>query len=154
MTATYQKILVTLDGSTFAAQALPHAQAIAELSGAQLILFQVAHDVANFVEVMDDALDTGLRQQRLIDQATEHLQELIDEFKLHKINVEAQVEVGDPAETIIHYAEQNQIELIVMSTHGRSGLARWVYGSVADKVLRAAHCPVLLVRAALVEGAL
>jgi nucleotide-binding universal stress UspA family protein len=53
---------------------------------------------------------------------------------------------GPVAEAIVDFAKVNHIDLIVMSTHGRSGLSRWVYGSVAEKVLRGAHCPTLIVR--------
>jgi nucleotide-binding universal stress UspA family protein len=53
---------------------------------------------------------------------------------------------GPVAETIIDYAREQGVELIVMSSHGRSGLSRWVYGSVADKVLRGADCPTLIIR--------
>ena len=57
-----------------------------------------------------------------------------------------EVLTGPAAETIIDYARATSIDLIVMSTHGRSGLSRWVYGSVTDKVLRGADCPTLIVR--------
>jgi nucleotide-binding universal stress UspA family protein len=55
--------------------------------------------------------------------------------------------MGRVAETIIDYANRHSVDLIIMATHGRSGLSRWAYGSVADKVLRGADVPVLLVRA-------
>jgi nucleotide-binding universal stress UspA family protein len=67
---------------------------------------------------------------------------------IHKV-----VEIGPAAETIIDYAHEHPVDLIVMSTHGRSGLQRWVYGSVADKVLRAAGIPVLLIRAQVSQAA-
>ena len=57
------------------------------------------------------------------------------------------VHFGTLADEILTYAAENKIEVIAMCTHGRSGLARWAYGSVADRVLRASSCPVLLVRA-------
>jgi nucleotide-binding universal stress UspA family protein len=60
--------------------------------------------------------------------------------------VEVRALVGDPDKTICDTVAQENIDLIVMSTHGRSGLNRWVYGSVANKVLRGASCPLLLVR--------
>jgi nucleotide-binding universal stress UspA family protein len=63
------------------------------------------------------------------------------------VEIETIVEVGDDAAAILDYAHKQPIDLIVMATHGRSGLSRWVYGSVADKVLRGAEVPVLLVRA-------
>ncbi len=56
------------------------------------------------------------------------------------------VRAGPVADTIVDYAREKQADLIVMSTHGRTGLSRWVYGSVTERVLRAAHCPTLVVR--------
>jgi nucleotide-binding universal stress UspA family protein len=64
-----------------------------------------------------------------------------------KVEIETIVEVGGDAAAIIDYAHEHPVDLIVMATHGRSGLSRWVYGSVADKVLRGAEVPGLLVRA-------
>ena len=60
--------------------------------------------------------------------------------------IAADVLAGPAAETIVDDAREQGMDLIVMSTHGRSGLSRWVYGSAADKVLRGAHCPTLIVR--------
>jgi nucleotide-binding universal stress UspA family protein len=57
-----------------------------------------------------------------------------------------EVVTGDPADKIVEYAEDEKVSLIAMSTHGRTGLARWVLGSVADKVLHGARMPILLVR--------
>lgn len=149
MTTQYKKILVTLDGSTFAMQALPHAETLATLFGAELILFQAVPDASTVGEILDSSkniVHIDDRQMNFVDEATQALEELVNEFNLHDIKTTAVVIVGSPAETIIDYAEENDIDLIVMTTHGRSGLARWVYGSIADKVLRGAHCPVFLVR--------
>lgn len=149
MSVEYKKIMVTLDGSTLAAQALPHALALVELHQAELILFRVVQE-AHFVEefVTEGKIQVDQRQEHWLNEATTALGELTAELKLHQLKVTPVVEVGLPAETIIDYARQHEVSLIVMSTHGRTGLARWVYGSVADKVLRGAPCPVLLVRAA------
>jgi nucleotide-binding universal stress UspA family protein len=65
-----------------------------------------------------------------------------------KIQVSTRIIVSEAvADAILDFADQQQVDLIAMSTHGRSGLGRWVYGSVADKVLQGATCPVLLIRA-------
>jgi nucleotide-binding universal stress UspA family protein len=68
--------------------------------------------------------------------------------RLSKAGLKARVEVlfGRPAEKIIKYAAKEKVDLIAMSTHGRSGFSRWVFGSVAEKVLRAAALPILLIR--------
>ena len=152
MTTQYKKIMVTLDGSTLAAQALSHAQTLAELFKSELILFRAAPRASNLAEVLEDnrsVLHLDDRQEQLVDEANRYLTALIDDLELHQIKTRVVVEVGLPAETIIDYAAGNEIDLIVMSTHGRTGLSRWVYGSVADKVLRGAPCPVFLVRASL-----
>jgi nucleotide-binding universal stress UspA family protein len=148
MAVTYEKIMVTLDGSTLAAQALPHALALADMHQAELILFRVVQESHFLVEyVQEGALDPEKRQEYWLDEATQALNEIAADLKLRQHKVTPVVEVGLPAETIVDYASKNGVSLIVMSTHGRSGVARWVYGSIADKVLRAAPCPVLLVRA-------
>ncbi len=65
--------------------------------------------------------------------------------------VRSEVQTGSPAERIIDYARENDIDLIALSTHGRLGIGRWVFGSIADKVAHASHKPVLLIRAEEVE---
>lgn len=152
MSLPYGKIMVTLDGSAFAAQALPHAQALAERFDADLLLFQVvpaleqsrmeflALDLAGVHETSERV------RERALEQALNSLQAQADPLRAQGIRVQPVVVEGAPAETIIDYASENNVDLIVMSTHGRSGVERWVYGSVADKVLRGAFCPVLLVR--------
>lgn len=147
--ANYKKILVPVDGSTFAAQALPHAVTLAELFQAELVLFQVVPDASSLEQVLDESrniVHIEERQSRFVDKATRALQALADEYKLHKLKTTTVIESGQPADRIVDYARNNNIDLIIMTTHGRTGLARWVYGSVADKVLRGAPCPVFLVR--------
>jgi nucleotide-binding universal stress UspA family protein len=81
------------------------------------------------------------------EAAFRYLEEITGREACRDLRVRLAVQIGTPAETIIDYAHREPIDLIVMATHGRSGLQRWVYGSVADKVLRGADVPVLLVRA-------
>ena len=149
MATEYKKIMVTLDGSTFASQALPHAEKLARLYGAELILFQVASDaetVSQMLGARGSVFHVDKRQIDSVDEATETLKEMANKLNLQKIKTTPVVVVGRPAESIIDYAQENGVDLIVMTTHGRSGLARWVYGSVADKVLKGARRSVFLVR--------
>ncbi len=67
--------------------------------------------------------------------------------------VKGEVAVGYPADEILRYAGDKEVDLILMTTHGRSGVRRWVLGSVADKVLRSAALPVLLIRAGMPRDA-
>jgi nucleotide-binding universal stress UspA family protein len=80
-------------------------------------------------------------------EAQQYLEGVAEPLREEGIDVSTATDVGPVAECIIEYAETNQVDLIAMCTHGRTGLARWVYGSVADRVLRVGGLPVLLVRA-------
>jgi nucleotide-binding universal stress UspA family protein len=91
--------------------------------------------------------DETSERQRIETELLNYLQGVARGLEQAGAQVRCMVRFGSPAEEILSYASQNNIELIAMCTHGRSGLARWAYGSVADRVLRAASCPVLLVRA-------
>jgi nucleotide-binding universal stress UspA family protein len=151
MPLIYEKIMVTLDGSAFAAQAMPHALALAGVHNAELILLRVVSPVTPLKDFAHDGslLHSEEHQAHLLDEANQAMSALAQELTLQKYKVTPLAEVGLPAETIIDYAQAHNVSLIVMSTHGRTGLSRWVYGSVADKVLRAAPCPVFLIRATL-----
>jgi nucleotide-binding universal stress UspA family protein len=79
--------------------------------------------------------------------ARKYLDEVVGRVNLDGVEVETHVFSGQPAETIAEYATKNDIDLIAIATHGRSGVSRWAWGSVADRVLRSACVPVLIVRA-------
>ena len=143
----YKHILAPLDSSELAELALDDAFSLAQLSDAELTLFHVIPPIEHVM-----ATETG--HPIFVDQqwdshrelAKEYLGDLCERVGCPDIKVNTVVEMGMPAETIIEYARQHPVDLIVMATHGRSGLQRWVYGSVADKVLRGANVPILLVR--------
>lgn len=152
----YTKILVPLDGSRFAEQALPHALNIAAAGAVEIHLLSVAplldeqaHSVVDMypVYVYRDYMVNHVSESERIKQG---LQDYLDQVTLRITaaghDAVSAICLGQPADEIISYASENDCELIVMSTHGRSGIGRWVYGSVADKVLRGSSTPVLLVR--------
>jgi len=88
-------------------------------------------------------------EQQLVkreDEARDYLTVIQKQFEDRRIEVQSEVLVGMPAEQIVDYVGKNPFNLIAMTTHGRSGLTRWAFGSVADKVLHATSSPVLLVR--------
>ena len=142
----HKRILVPLDGSTLAERALPHALDIARYSDGALHLVRVA--LAQIYVASKGGADLYphevLQQDR--EEAETYLEAIRSECQVKGAAATAEVLAGAVAESIVDYARDNQIDLIVMSTHGRSGLSRWVYGSVAEKVLRGAHCPTLIVR--------
>jgi nucleotide-binding universal stress UspA family protein len=84
-------------------------------------------------------------QQQAIDSATKRMAAAVEEFGKKFPKVETRVELGVPAEKILAFAEKEKIDLIVMGAHGRSGLERAIFGSVANKVVKSAPCPVLTI---------
>jgi nucleotide-binding universal stress UspA family protein len=153
----YRRILVTLDGSQVAEQVLPHVKALIEgrgevnvylLSVAQIIDVAAASAMVYPIAVYPgQPVDEAAERRRVEDDLCGYLRGIEKELAVGGARVTSEVRFGQPADEIIAYARDIQADLIAMCTHGRTGLARWAYGSVADRVLRAADCPVLLVRA-------
>jgi nucleotide-binding universal stress UspA family protein len=135
----YRHMLVPLDGLSLAAQALPHAQAIALRAPAWVSLLQVVPELHSLAPELGRFSTGAAPVQRMV--ADEPLQAVQEQWQ-------RAAEIGSVAETILWYAQDRGVDLTVMRTHGRTGLARLLYGSVAEQVLHGASCPVLLVRAA------
>jgi nucleotide-binding universal stress UspA family protein len=140
----YKRILLPLDGSTMAEQALPYAIAQAEKFGALLILLRVLKPLPH-VRGMS-AADIAAIKLQTSEWAQEYLEQLVNELRKKDVSVQAATVEGQPSVTILQFAEKNQVDLIVICSRGRSGLSRWLMGSVADRVVRGATVPVLLVR--------
>jgi len=137
----YERILVPLDGSELAQIALPYAEKLAGVLGSQLILIYVSESVDDQYHHMHHYL------QQMVEAAKQNAERYLDKQEGRTIKVDSVILAGDPAEEIVKYAGKEDIGLIVMSTHGRSGIKRWAMGSVVDKVLRATRQPLALVRA-------
>lgn len=147
----YKKILITLDGSPLAESALPHAEAIGKQFEAELVLLQVMSQ-ADFMPMgfhrdESKAYLDGLHENARAE-AERYLMEKAAALSESGLPARAVIEEGSVVETILRVAEAESVDLIAMATHGWSGVSRWVYGSVADKVLRSASHPLLLVRSA------
>lgn len=141
----YTRVLLPLDGSEMAEQALPHAVAQAERFGAELVLLRVLEPFPH-VRGMSATNLAAIRQQT--DEWTEeYLDRLSSDLRGRAIAVKTAVVEGRPGMAITQYAETNNVDLIVLCSRGRSGLSRWLMGSVADRVMRGAAVPVLLVKA-------
>jgi nucleotide-binding universal stress UspA family protein len=141
----YKHILVPLDGSDLAELALTDALNLAQLHQAEVTLLQVISPLEYLASNGDLFLDELWTLQK--EAAWRYLKDISQREECKNLEVHLAVEMGPTAEKIIDYAHQAPIDLIVMATHGRSGFKRWVYGSVADKVLRGANLPILLIRA-------
>jgi nucleotide-binding universal stress UspA family protein len=142
-----KRILVPTDFSKFSQNALTYAVAFAEKFGAELYLLNVVQDLALF---LPDAVTAGPPLVPPLDQITTAVHEALDRLvtasHLEHLKVQREVREGAPFSEIVRYAREQDIDLIVMGTHGRGGLAHVLLGSVSEKVVRKAPCPVLTVR--------
>jgi nucleotide-binding universal stress UspA family protein len=138
----YERILVPLDGSDLAEQALAPAVEIAMAMSAEIMCLQV---VTGLSIDLDPYLNKRVIKAR--EQAANlHLNSLQDRFSKYDVTINALTTVGPAAKTIVKYAKERAIDLIIMSSHGQTGLKRWAYGNVAIKILRRAPCDTLMVR--------
>lgn len=148
MSELYKKILVATDGSEQNKKAIEHAVKLAKLSGAE----------PHAVYVMDIKTDYGPKSYLSTDITTEGIKSYLghegdtaikyveDLAKEEGMDIEKWILEGHPAEEIIKLAEEQSVDLIVMGTLGRSGIEKFLLGSVADKVIRSSRIPVLTVR--------
>ncbi len=141
----YRRILLPLDGSALAEKAVPHALAQAEQFQAELILLKVLQPLAERgPSSPSHSHAEGVSKQL----AREYLESVAAGIRQQHISVEVATIEGQAHAQIVRFAEENGVNLIVMSTRGQSGLSRWLMGSVADRVVRGATVPVLLIRVA------
>jgi nucleotide-binding universal stress UspA family protein len=149
------RILVPLDGSELAEMVLPHVESLAQQPGTvqvDVVLISVVEPLAlpASVALPEASLNWGrLSEDHLIKakkNAEEYLVKTRDKLAEAGVSVRYELLEGRPADEIIEYAGKSQIDLIVMASHGRSGLSRWAYGSVAEKLLQSGASPILLVR--------
>lgn len=147
-----KRVLVPLDGSRVAEQILPHAEELAKVMEGDVILFQTYESVLRMIsgEGYRGLSEGEVREanKHREQEARDYLKTMAGPFREMGLAVLEVVAAGDPAEAILDYAESNAVDIVTMSTHGLSGIKRWVFGSVTDKVLHAGDIPVLVVRAA------
>ncbi|MDX9746479.1 MAG: universal stress protein [Syntrophales bacterium] len=139
----FKKILVPLDGSELAECALPYVRDLVRGGFVEeIILLNVVDIPATWVEGIDYVAikDAGL------EQATKYLQELKDQLAADGLPVRAEILEGVTPHVIVNYATEKGADLIVIGTHGYTGMKKLMFGSVALRVLHDAHCPVLLIR--------
>ncbi|WP_135826590.1 universal stress protein [Halorussus ruber] len=137
----YENILLPYDGSEGAAEVLHHASEIAHWADATIHVLYVADTTRDSVTVVEGKTVDALAQQGedIVDEAAKTLDTL-------GVSYETDVVQGNPAPTIVDYAERYDQDLVVMPTHGREGVSRYLIGSVSEKVVRLSSVPVLSVR--------
>lgn len=138
----FENILITLDGSECAENVLPPVEKLASKLNANLALLRVV-SASTFPGV-----DPTEAEVKVVREAETYLQKVEDRLKAKGFKVDSHVRYGNDAEEILEHAAQNDVDLIAMTTHGRSGVKRFLLGSVAEKVLRHSPKPIFLIRCA------
>lgn len=141
----FKHILVPLDGSDLAERAIQPALTIAQAMASRLVLFRAVPQLA--LMAADPQLFEEMGRMGT-DEAKAYLRTVRAALPPTEVLVETVSETGAPADAIVRYAESHGVDLIIMSSHGRTGLGRWVYGSVAERVLREASCATAIICAA------
>lgn len=144
----YRRILVPLDGSERAEAILPYVEELAKVHGSTIVFLQVIEPGATMVTPYDVGpyFDAELAE-RWAKEAETYLQQLCEEYKAKELRSRCVVETGPVVRTILEVAQRENADVIAMASHGRSGLGRVFYGSVAAGILQQADRPLLLVRA-------
>jgi len=141
------RILVPLDGSSLAEQALPCATTLARGSGAELVLLRAVWIPPEILEMLNEStVELNAIVGQLETEANGYLRTLVEQLREAGLSARPVVRRGPAAETILDYSGQVNVDQIVMATHGYSGIKRWTHGSVAERVLQMARVPLLLVR--------
>ena len=145
----YQTVIVPLDGSELAEEVLPHVVELIRGRDCRVYLLSVTPMMRRMAPPVVDLHPNSEERQRVERELEEYLQKMAERLKADAAEVEVEVAVrfGRPADKVLAFADDVGADLIAMTTHGRSGIRDWIFGSVADRILRGATCPVLLVRA-------
>lgn len=150
----YERILVPLDGSKVGEAALPHVEELVTKmlpeTNVEVTLLQVVSSLSHYIVAGEASAQVPYTEQE-VDQikkrSADYLDQAGESLRTSGATVRVRVSVGRAAEEIIKTADEIKVDLIAMSTHGRSGISRWAFGSVTDRVLRSGDRPILMVRA-------
>lgn len=142
------KILLPLDGSKAGEIVIPSVAELASKLNSEITLFQAL--AIGYQATTDTGYDYVVFSEQQIDSfkkyTFEYLNTVAARLKETGINVDVQIVLGNAAEEIIDFADKKGFDLVAMSTHGRSGFGRWIFGSVAARILSQGTTPLLLVR--------
>jgi nucleotide-binding universal stress UspA family protein len=140
-----QKILFPIDFASHYESLVPWVHTFAEKFGATVYVLFVTQDLSNFSTFFVPHGNIQSFQEEAVSSAKKKMAGAAQEFFKGFPKLETRVDVGSPAEKIVELAKKEKIDMIVMGAHGRKGLDRAIFGSVADKVVASAPCPVLTV---------
>jgi nucleotide-binding universal stress UspA family protein len=144
------KLLLTLDGSKVSETSIPYAVELASRLGAKVVLLRVLEMSYGAFSSTGEAFIAYFSEDQMETDKTlakEYLEKIAGQLRQKGVTVETHAKFGNAAEEIINLAGEIHADLVVMSTHGRSGIGRWVFGSITEKVLYEGYTPLLLISA-------
>lgn len=142
----YEKVLVPLDGSELAECSLPHVKKMAKEGFVKEIVLLTVIDI--YPSALLEGADTAAIYDAQLTNSREYLANLQAQFRSEGIEVKTEILKGSTAQTIADYATENGVELMIIATHGHTGMKRLMFGSVALRILHESQVPVLLIRPA------
>lgn len=141
----YKKILLPTDGSKFANNAANHGLYLAEKSGAEIIVLSVIENsFVNSIPLGEDTMDIENLLKEDCEKNLESFKELSKTS--NNLNISYLIKQGSPAKVILEVADTENVDLIIVGSSGKSNFDKFLMGSVADKLVKSAHCPVLVTR--------
>lgn len=148
----FKKIMVPLDGSELAECVMPYVKDFIDQDQVEFIVFVRVIKPVTTPAIFDESMpyipkDWDEWETEKKTSAEDYLKKVVSRLKQDGVKFQTEVLVGRIGNSLLDYIKANDFNLIVIATHGRSGLSRWVRGSIADKILSASHIPVLMVRA-------
>jgi nucleotide-binding universal stress UspA family protein len=148
----YKKIMVPLDGSKLAECVFPHLETIVKGCDSPEVIVVQAVEPLSVPYGREVSQFTSLEQVKAFEihqkvDAEKYLKKIVARLMKTAVKAKAEVIYGKASEVLSDYANKSNIDLVIIATHGRSGISRWVWGSVADRLVRSVCMPVLMVRA-------
>jgi nucleotide-binding universal stress UspA family protein len=140
-----KKILFPIDFASNFEALVPWVQTFADKFGATVYVLFVAQDLTHFATFYVPHGNIEDFQRQAVDSARKRMAAAVEEFFKKFPQLETRVELGAPAEKILAFVQKEKVDMIIMGAHGRAGLERVIFGSVANKVVKSASCPVLTI---------
>jgi len=141
----FNRILFPVDLSESSAKIVPYVQTVAQKFGAQIHILFAARVFDHFTSIYVPHPSINKFEKELIEGAEKRLYEFVDENFKEFPHTKTAVMAGDPSEEIINYIQEHKIDLVIMGTHGRKGMDKIIFGSVAERVVKTAPVPVMVV---------
>lgn len=141
----YSKILVPLDGSSYSERALEHASELVRGTGAEIILLEAVQDSlaavpeARYRAPVSQVYGSAIRGRKYLDGVARRIRHDGERVRYDVLE-------GDPKDTILSYAQRENVDMIVMCTHGHAGFTRRILGCLAEKLVSMSRCPIMLVK--------